>query len=293
MTLDDIMKKILVVYKRSSFDLYCDSKDDEMCAYMHGSSENVRRMKESHERQERAIARVREVIASSGTDHEMIYRAELATFDHFRDYSMAIALGGDGTFLEVSRYLCDIPIMGVNTDPSNSVGYYTTSDAERFPDDFARIPDLPRTQLPRGRIVIDGNVQHEQFVNDVLIAHTSPAATTLLLLGADGAKKEFYKGHSGLIVSTAGGSTAWMYQAGGSIMPFDDNRFQYLLRDKRDFLPRFAERLEVESLTRSAQIYVDGDHVRHEFPMGSKLEITQGTPVEVIGDLSLKRAAYQ
>ena len=34
------------------------------------------------------------------------------------DYNLVLSVGGDGTFLEVARYIGDLPILGVNSDPN-------------------------------------------------------------------------------------------------------------------------------------------------------------------------------
>ncbi len=108
------MSNILVVYKKSVFEIYSASSDKEMQNFMKRGGEDVERMKRSHDTQKRSIDGVVSEIARSGVRHDAIYRADLAAV---RGYDLVVTLGGDGTFLEVSHYVKDTPILGVNSDP--------------------------------------------------------------------------------------------------------------------------------------------------------------------------------
>ncbi len=111
------MKQVLVVYKKSTFELYSNSDDGAVKAAAIGDSENAKRLQEGHEVQQRSLERIASELESHGVSHEMIYRADL---ERINDRQVVLSVGGDGTVLEVSHYVSQAQVMGINSDPSKS-----------------------------------------------------------------------------------------------------------------------------------------------------------------------------
>jgi NAD+ kinase len=129
----------------------------------------------------------------------------------------------------------------------------------------------------------------ELVLNDVLFAHANPAATTRYRLTVDG-RTATHKS-SGLLVCTAAGSSAWMYQEGGELMPLDAGGLQYLSRGERGQRPALADAVTIHSLTRQGTLYVDGAHLTYECGLGCEIVLRAGRPLQVVGDLAAKRKA--
>ena len=89
--------------------------------------------------------------------------------------------------------------------------------------------------------------------------------------------------------STAAGSTGWMYQEGGEVIPIDDPRVQYISRSVRGETPGFASEIRLEALTHEAAIYIDGTESVTEAPLGTTVTFRPGTSLTVVGDLATKR----
>jgi NAD+ kinase len=282
------MQPILVVYKKSTLEIYRHSPDEAVRAYLETDAPDVRSMRASHELQARALEVVHEALDRRGLAYDSIFRGELSPV---RDRALVIALGGDGTFLEVSHYVADTPLLGVNTDPQASTGFFCAATFDAFPVLLDRLEEVPRTRLARLELVRDGRALPEPVLNDVLFAHESPASTSRYRLTVAGAT-EVHK-DSGLLACTAAGSTGWMYQEGGDVMPLDSPLIQFLARGVRGSRPRFARELELRSRTRLGKLFIDGPHIVHECALGSEVRLRAGQPLTIVGDLAPRRAAFR
>ena len=69
----------------------------------------------------------------------------------------------------------------------------------------------------------------ELALNEFYVAAAIPYHTARYYFSVDG-KKERQKS-SGILVSTAAGSNAWVKSAGGRILPLNSDKFQYLIRE--------------------------------------------------------------
>lgn len=275
------MNPILVVYKKSAFELYSASSDKGLRNFMAESGDRVERMKQSHDAQQKSLEKVVASLNEEGIGHDVIYRADLTAIS---DRDLVVSVGGDGTFLEVSHYILDTPILGVNSDPSTSVGYFCATDAWGIK---SYLGDVPITRVNRMELELDGVVLAEHILNDVLFAHANPAAVARYDVEVGDEVTSFR--NSGLLVSTAAGSTAWMYQHDGVIMPLDSMVLQYATRSGRGRSTSFADELTIHSHTRQGTLFVDGAHVRYPCGIGSSLIMRRGHPLHIVGDINAKR----
>ena len=278
--------KVLVVYKKSAWELFSSSQDPHVEAFMRERGRDTKAFASSHETQGRAREAVESAISKSGAQVEMLYRSDL-TPERFENIDLAVTVGGDGTFLETSHYLSsETPILGVNSDPSRSVGFFSACSGPEFLALFERLDEIPRAEVTRAEVVIDGQVTGPPVLNDVLFASPNPAATTRYRLG------DLRYRNSGLLACTAAGSTAWMFQEGGVPMQLDDTRLQILHRGTRGSPPEFTEQLALISLTRRGELFIDGEHLAFPLSIGQTLELRGGPPLLVIGDLARKRKEF-
>ncbi len=287
------MKSVLVVYKKSVYELYSSSPDEELKEFMAEANTDVERMKRSHEAQQKSLEAIVAGLSRTGIGYETMYRAELERRG-VGSSDMVISVGGDGTFMEVSHYIVtpDVPILGVNSDPNASIGFFTYVEANNFARALEEIEagKAPLTRLNRLEIILNGKKVPEPVLNDILVAHTNPAAMTRYTLVADGVATEVRS--SGLLVCTAAGSTAWMYQENGTVMPLSSTEMQHFSRGIRAEKPRLARELEMRSHTRQGRLYVDGAHLTYDFTIGSIITLGKGPRLTVIGNLEPKREKY-
>ena len=274
--------KVLVVYKRSVYDLY--SQSDDMKDFMASGSEDSIRMKDTHDRQQLSLQTVFNELSKRNISYESVYRADLKRIE---GVDLVVVVGGDGTMLEVSHYVSDIPLLGVNSDPKTSVGHFCMFTAETFANALDNLTELTRSVLQRMELVQDGKLIKVPVLNDVFIGHPNPAATSRYVIHNKGNRTEHKD--SGLLVATASGSTAWMFHEGGTVFPTTNTQLQFVSRGSRGAVPKIATELKVVSRTRQGKLFVDGPHIELDFPLGSELLLRKGIPLTILGDLSSKR----
>lgn len=208
-----------------------------------------------------------------------------------------VSVGGDGTVLNTSHAVTSGVMLGVNSAPGDSVGHFCSVTAEGF---AARLQDFldgkwKPTKLTRLVVTFDGKVLPELALNDVLIAHDCPAATTRYLIN-DGVIEEEQRS-SGIWIATAAGSTAGIRSAGGRKMPRSSMKLQYLVRELyrevhggvlRDyrlthgfFTPE--QTLTVASKMPEGWLYIDGARTAYRFPFGARASFqTAAEPLRLL-----------
>lgn len=289
--------KAAIVYKISIWEIYRESPDEETRAYLERGGQNLELLKRSAGVQKETLERTQEALDRAGIEHELFYRAELSR-KSVEDKDLVISVGGDGTFLEASHNVPPgLPMLGVNSDPERSTGFFSATDGSGVEAFIENLEDQPRTATARLQVSIDGQRVGPPALNDILFAHRNPAATTRyrMIAPEKALDSERATRNSGFLICTAAGSSGWMFQESGELMPLDDHRMQYLHRGMRDVRPTFtsedANSVELESLTRSGLVFIDGDHTQVPLTLGQKLHVDLGTPLTIIGDLNAKRDA--
>jgi NAD+ kinase len=190
-----------------------------------------------------------------------------------------ITVGGDGTLLATSHWVTRAGLLGVNSAPKSSVGYLTSTRRTAVARDLARIAkgDLLPQAVSRVEVELDGK-RLLPALNDVLIAHEQPAATSRYRLRL-GRRAEEHRS-SGLWVATPTGSTAGIRSAGGQPMSLGEHRLQFRARELYRVKGRsvalesgFVEggqALEVESAMQAGWLYIDGARLATRFPFGAR-----------------------
>lgn len=193
-----------------------------------------------------------------------------------------VSVGGDGTLLTASHFVASGTLLGVNSAPRDSVGYLALAQRATIPKTIdaiasGRLRPVPVTRLG---VTLDGAALPEPALNDVLVAHQHPAATSRYLVRL-GRQSETHRS-SGLWVSTPAGSTAGIRSSGGAVMPLRSRRLQFRARElyrragvgfrlASGFLAPGAE-LVVESQMESGWLSLDGSRVSYRFPFGARAE---------------------
>ena len=190
-----------------------------------------------------------------------------------------VTVGGDGTLLATSHWVTRAGLLGVNSAPKSSVGYLTATRRATVARDLARIAngDLLPQAVSRVEVELDGK-RLLPALNDVLIAHEQPAATSRYRLRL-GRRAEEHRS-SGLWVSTPTGSTAGIRSAGGQPMSLGEHRLQFRARELYRVKGRSAalesgfveegQVLEVESAMEAGWLYIDGARLATRFPFGAR-----------------------
>jgi len=189
-------------------------------------------------------------------------------------------LGGDGTLLAAARHVHAGLVLGVNSAPGDSVGHFCAIDREGFPRLLARVLEgrAREARLSRLEVRLDGRLAFPRVLNDVLVTHLVPAATTRYEL-VIGGRRETQRS-SGLWLATPAGSTAAIRSAGGRVLPVEARTLQYRVRELyREPGRRYrlvgdvlAEGRSIEVVSRmpEGRLYADGARRVRRFPLGAR-----------------------
>lgn len=288
------IRTALVVYKKSAFEQYVVGRGRGEIP----DAATRRAMLTAHENNARCIEEVKRVLEEAGLKFRATSRTELHHgSEHANGWvpDLVIPVGGDGTFLEASHQVRDRLIMGVNSSPDHSVGFFCAATRETFAGrlEGALAGKLAVTQMSRLEVHIEGERVPHLALNDVLLTHQNPGATSRYVLKI-GAREEMQRS-SGIWIATPAGSTAGIRTAGGMLLPIRTSRIQYAVREpftppgeRRPRLMRgsVAGRPGIRVVSRMADgaLFVDGP--RHRFPLhiGTRVSVrTSSIPLRVLG----------
>jgi NAD+ kinase len=194
-----------------------------------------------------------------------------------------ISVGGDGTLLGASHYVRDAMMLGVNSAPGDSVGHFCSVNRTNFAERLDTILELKwrPVELARLQVTLDGKILPELALNDVLITHYCPAATTRYLIEVGDHVEEHRS--SGVWISTAAGSTAGIGSAGGRRMPLRSRHIQFLVRElyyepEREYeltrgLAPPDSGVTIASKMPDGRLFIDGARTQYLFPFGARAHI--------------------
>src|SRR5690606_325938 len=227
--LTKLLENVLVIFKKSLYQIYFMEKREQVADSANRfDGADLERYHAAHETHTHALHDVCRTLDGHGIPYRLIYRARQVDYSA---YSLVIAVGGDGTFIEAARRVTDLPILGVNSDPERSVGVFCTACRETFPDCLRQLMagEMYTRGFNRMEFAINDKVSEYRVLNEILVAHQSPAAMSRYrLCGGD---VEESQRSSGVWVCTAAGSTGAMRSAGGKRMPPGSVRLQYRPRE--------------------------------------------------------------
>lgn len=271
---------VIVVVKRTAYRLYVEEEHDErVVRLLEKDDPSVSRVRLSHEEHEATVQEVRDALDELGVRANWVRRAH-APFDA-QSASLVVTVGGDGTLLGASHHIGNTPILGINSAPHHSVGFFCGAakgcvlEAIRS----ALEGELPAVVLARMSVLLNGKSVSDRVLNDALFCHRSPAATSRYFVSL-GSKSEDQKS-SGFWIGPAAGSTAAQRSAGGRVLPLTSLKLQYVVREPytpvtdplrllRLLVPDGRD-LTVRCEMREGQIFLDGPHKSLAVEVGDQL----------------------
>ncbi|HPW45318.1 MAG TPA: NAD(+)/NADH kinase [bacterium] len=200
-------------------------------------------------------------------------------------------VGGDGTFLIASQFAGEIPMLGINSMPGYSIGFFCRADIDNVHDVLKEIASgkLAPKKLQRIEASIDGVPVKNLALNDILFARNSPAEMSRYVIKVGGESE--HQRSSGIWISTGAGSSAAILAAGGVQLDAESHELQYRVREPyaaqmKDYkllggLINQDEPFEITPL-RDAYIFVDGSCIVHPVRKGQVLSARRSkSPIKV------------
>ena len=269
--------RVLLVTKKSFYQLYgLEKEEPRFLEMMARNGERAADLRRAHDENLRASEAVEAFLGENG----VTYRKGGPPGPEMEgEFDLVVTVGGDGTLLDASHWLRETPIVGINSRPDFSVGWFCTATSEDFEE---RLPpilagEVPHRLLDRCIVVVEGKELPPPALNDFLFTAVNPASSTVYSIELEG-RHEFQKS-SGIWVSTPAGSSAATLAAGGTRMPLDAKMLQFAVREifrrqtpHRLLRGTFTRGLRITNLTPEAAVWVDGGHIRHDLCYGDVIE---------------------
>ncbi len=279
---------LLVVFKKTQLQLATDNGNRRIKKLLKRKDPSVARMRESNDAHERTMELVDRVLTKLGLKFRCVYRAQLRA--SMAVDKLVVCVGGDGTLLDASHKAIDSPILGVNSDTGNSIGFLCGGHAGNFAQLIrgALTGALVPTRVSRMTAAIDDVTLPYPVLNDVLVAHKNPAATSRVLVRYKNRVED--QRSSGIWACTAAGSSAAMASAGGDIFALDDRRMQVRAREPftadgpayrlAHVVVGASGHVTVTSKMREGRVYIDGPYEVRDLPTGARLTLrADGQPL--------------
>lgn len=259
------LNQVLVVYKQVSFTPY-GTKGGRESRLKTGHSLHLKTLEELYE-----LLKSLEISFSTKSSEQI---------GAIKDVDLVITVGGDGTVLVASHFVDKQPILGIKSFGRQSVGHFCAATRETMRSYLKDIIKGRHKPIPLHRlhVIINGHSIKEPALNDVLFAHSMPASMSKYTIKI-GNKSEEQKS-SGIWVSSAAGSTAAIWAAGGKTLPLKSSHFEYMVREP--FMPSkrysllkgiLGPKSMVEIISRSSQgtVCIDGPVIQYPAPSGTKI----------------------
>jgi NAD+ kinase len=291
--------KAAVVLKRTAYRTYGPG-DLRVRELLRRKDPTVARLLRAHEDHETTVREVEDALTSLGVHAKFVEAAEPLT-GTFDDVDVVLTVGGDGTLLLAShRASAQTPILGINSAPKDSVGFFCAAKKGHVKRALAAMMrgKLPKVVLTRMQVELNGRHVHERVLNEALFCHASPAATSRYILrvkrGDDARIEEEEHRSSGIWIGPAAGSTAAQKSAGGKVLPLSSKRLQYIVREpyatnggrirlSRGILGDGGS-LTVLCKMQTAKLFLDGVHTAFDCTLGDVVTFRRSPdPLVVFG----------
>ena len=285
--------RVIVVAKRTSYQRYIEEEGDPRAsALVKKKDPAVRSWLDAHAEHLRTLEVVMKELERAGAQPLLIHRAH-AAFDT-SGAQLVIAVGGDGTLLAASHNVDEVPILGVNSAPKHSVGFFcgTTRKDFRKHVGLALTGKLRKLSLSRMSVSLNGRLRSKRVLNETLFCHNSPAGTSRYILKIG--KITETQRSSGIWIGPPAGSTAAQRSAGGRILPITSRQLQLVVREPytpRGFKNALAraiikpnQRVLVTSKMDDSSLFIDGPQRTISVRLGDEIEFAlSDTPLQVLG----------
>src|SRR5262249_10971521 len=128
-------------------------------------------------------------------------------------------------------FVADVPVLAVNSAPDHSVGFFCGARSGNAREALreALRGSLRRAVLTRMAVSVNGAPAAGRVLNDALLCHASPAATSRYIVKLGDVAEQ--QKSSGFWIGPAAGSTAAQRSAGGRVLPLTSRQLQLVVRE--------------------------------------------------------------
>jgi NAD+ kinase len=285
--------RVVVVVKRTPFSRYVEEENDpEVVRLIKRRDPSVAQWVRAHREHVSTLRVVERALKKIGA-RAWVLHGPRVVFDA-SDASLVVTVGGDGTLLAASHNVGTAPLLGVNSSPGSSVGFFCAAVRDNVSDMLRRAMDrkLPSVELTRLKVTINGRVASRRVLNEALFCHETPAAASRYILQYGRVREEQLS--SGFWVGSAAGSTGVLRSAGGRVLPLSSKALQLVVREPfagmrspyrmtKVVAPNGGEIVAVSKM-RDACLFLDGPFQRIAVRLGDRIQFAASEePIRVLG----------
>lgn len=289
---------VLLLHKKSRLSLYQERSQGERIAQLvQENHPTIRNLQSAHEAHEDCFNYVKNELLSLGAVVTLRPRSQ----DEARaeGQPIVVTVGGDGTVLEASHLATNSPIFGVNSDPARSIGAMCVATKENFSELFKKFLSgaLKAQAIARVGVKINDEPVPYYALNEILIAHANPAASTRYFLQVG--KKTEEQLSSGIWISAPAGSTGAINSAGGSIVALSASKMQFVVREPCFFwsdppqllggVISLKKKFIISSKMPHGRVFFDGPYKWVNFPLGDQLSLFAAPPTWLVVSKNLEK----
>jgi NAD+ kinase len=285
--------RVVVVVKRTPYTRYVEEeKDPEVVRLLRRRDPSVARWVAAHREHVATLAEVERALKKLGARVWVLHGPRIV-FDA-SDAALIVTVGGDGTLLAASHHVGETPILGVNSSPGSSVGFFCAGSRKTAAALLGRALSgkIEALRLARMQVSINGRVVSRRVLNEALFCHETPAAASRYIL-QHGRKKEEQLS-SGFWVGTAAGSTGALHSAGGDVLPLASKSLELVVREPfagggvryrlTKALVEPGRQITATSKMRDARLFLDGPFQHTAVRLGDQLAFSlSAEPIHVLG----------
>jgi NAD+ kinase len=227
--------KILLVYKKSALDR--GFKKSGFKNLQKINAKHLNNLIMAHDEHNKTLESVFEFLHREKIKHSFIDRSKI---NHKIKADLYISVGGDGTFLNTARYCSSQKILGINSSPSTSVGFFCKTKSDKFGKyiiDILNEKIKIRIRYERLGIRINEHEYQYPVLNDILFSHKLPAGLSRYIIQLK--DEEEFQRSSGIWISTPAGSGAAFSNAGGKKISPVSEKFQFIIREPYFFTTKY------------------------------------------------------
>lgn len=181
-------------------------------------TEAINRYKKMGVDTEKVLASHQRQIDSQKIMQEYLPDSRLIIGEHLnhqtiKKYDAVVALGGDNYFQYVARFLKNTPIIGVNSDPTNSEGAILNFNTQTFKSLLPKLIQGTYRVKPWTRLkaTVNGKIIKALAVSEIYIGAKERLTCSRYHIELDNIGEEHKD--SGIIIATGTGSTGWYRSA--------------------------------------------------------------------------------
>jgi len=237
----------------------------------------------------KTLKTVRDVLKRHKIKHKFMNR-DKAKKTHFKNKDVIITIGGDGTLLRISHKVFDkTPIWGINSDIYHKEGFFMQTNRYNFEKHLKKLlkGEQHIKQLTRLETRINNKKIKDLALNDVYIGRIK--AYLLSRYWIKIGKRQEKQKSSGVIVSTAAGSHAWLRSTGGELMQIESRKMQYIIREpyigaliKPKMLKGITKTIIIKTFLEST-VVIDSLSKEYKIRKGDKVEVRAAKkPINII-----------